>query len=80
MKESKKTKKALVTLDLIIVLLEYYMGPETVEFKRMLREDIKPLIELIKNLSVEQKTQNIKLAKILKKTLRRKIENEMDNE
>lgn len=77
MKEPKRVKKALETVEEMTVLLEYYMGRDHPEFRKLVREGIRPLAELIKELSTEQKVQNAKLAKILKRSWEKRIEDEV---
>lgn len=65
MKEPKRVQKAIATLDKIIDYLHYYMG-DSPEFKKMVRVDLQEIEDLLRELSVDQKLQNIRLAKKLK--------------
>ena len=65
MKEPKRVQKAINTLDQMLEWLHYYMG-DCKEFKEFVRKDILALEDLLKELSVDQKLQNIRLAKKLK--------------
>lgn len=65
MKEPKRVQKALATLDKMIEYLHYYMG-DTREFKDLVRDELTNVEDLLRELSVDQKVQNIKLAKKLK--------------
>lgn len=66
MKESKRVSKALAALEKMTEYLHYYMG-DSPEFKQFVREELNNIEELMKELAVDQKIQNIKLAQILKK-------------
>jgi hypothetical protein len=65
MKESKRVQKAIATLDKIIEYLHYYMGDSN-EFKHMVRVELQDIEDLLRELAVDQKVQNIRLAKKLK--------------
>jgi len=65
MKEPKRVQKAINTLDTMLEWLHYYMG-DCKEFKKFVKKDITELEELLKELALDQKLQNIRLAKKLK--------------
>lgn len=65
MKEPKRVQKAIATLDKMIDYLHYYMG-DTIEFKKMVRVELQEVEDLLRELAVDQKVQNIRLAKKLK--------------
>lgn len=65
MKESKRVQKALKSLETIVDHLQYFMGSNP-EFRRLVRDDISPMEELIRELAIDQKEQNTRLAKKLK--------------
>ena len=65
MKESKRVQKALKSLETIVDHLQYFMGSNS-EFRRLVRDDISPMEELIRELAIDQKEQNTRLAKKLK--------------
>jgi hypothetical protein len=73
-KEPKRVKKHHDTIDTIIELLEYYMGPDTPEFRRFVREQISPLNDFITEMAIDQKVHNIRLAKKLKAYMEKKEE------
>lgn len=64
-KEPKRVQRALTTLDKMIDYLHYYMG-DSPEFKKIVRIELVNVEELLKELAVDQKVQNIRLAKKLK--------------
>jgi hypothetical protein len=76
-KEPKRVKKALETVEEMTVLLEYYMGTDRPEFRKLLLEGIDPLVKLIKELSIDQKKENARLAKILKEAWDKRIDDEV---
>lgn len=65
MKEPKRVQKAIQTLDKMVEYLHYYMG-DCPEFKQLVEVELNGVEDLLKELSVDQKVQNIKLAKKLK--------------
>lgn len=65
MKEPKRVKKAIKTLDNLVSYLRYYMG-DTLFYKSFVKDDINDLKNLIHKLSIDQHIQNIKLAKKIK--------------
>ena len=65
MKEPKRVQKALTTLDKMIDYLHFYMG-DCPEFKRIVRVELVNVENLLKELAVDQKVQNVRLAKKLK--------------
>jgi septal ring factor EnvC (AmiA/AmiB activator) len=65
MKESKKVQKAIQTLETMVDYLHFYMGG-TNEFNELVHKDITPLLALLKDLSMDQRKQNARLAKKLK--------------
>ena len=65
MKESKRVQKAINTLDQMLEWLHYYMGDCTT-FRQFVRKDIADLEDLLRELALDQKVQNIRLAKKLK--------------
>lgn len=65
MKESKRVQQAIATLDKMIDMLHYYMG-DCPEFKNMVRVELQDIEDLLRELAVDQKIQNIRLAKKLK--------------
>lgn len=65
MKEAKRVIKALDTLDTIVSELEYFYGPRP-EFKKFIRDEVSDLVDLVKELSVDQKISNRRLALKLK--------------
>lgn len=66
MKEPKRVQKALESLEKVLDHLEFFMGDSS-EFRKLVREDLVPLEELIRELAIDQKIQNIKLATKLRK-------------
>ena len=65
MKEPLRVRKAIDTLDKIIDYLHYYMG-DCAEFKYLVKEELNDVEELLRELALDQKVQNIRLAKKLK--------------
>ncbi len=65
MKESKRVQKALNTLEKMIEYLHFYMG-DSPEFKNLVKVELNNVEDLLKELSVDQKIQNVRLAKKLK--------------
>jgi hypothetical protein len=65
MKEPKRVQKALNTLEKMITYLHYYMG-DCPEFKQIVRVELLNIETLVKELAVDQKVQNMKLAIKLK--------------
>lgn len=65
MKEPKRVQKALDTLDTLLEWLHYYMGDCT-EFRKFVRQEVTDLENLLRELSLDQKVHNIRLAKKLK--------------
>lgn len=65
MKESKRVQQAIATLDKMVEYLHYYMG-DCNEFKQMVRIELQDVEDLLRELAVDQKVQNIRLAKKLK--------------
>jgi hypothetical protein len=65
MKEPKRVRKAIMTLDKMIDYLHYYMG-DCPEFKHMVRVELQDVEDLLRELSVERKVENARLAKKLK--------------
>lgn len=65
MKESKRVQKAIATLETMIEYLHYYMG-DSKEFKKLVKVELVHVEELLLELAVDQKVQNIRLAKKLK--------------
>lgn len=65
MKESKRVHRAINTLETMLEWLHYYMG-DCQQFKNLVEKDIKDLEELLVDLSVDQKVNNVRLAKKLK--------------
>lgn len=65
MKEPKRVQKAITTIDKMIDYLHYYMG-DTPEFKNMVKVELQDIEDLLIELAVDQKVQNIRLAKKLK--------------
>jgi hypothetical protein len=71
MKEPKKVTKAIETIHTMLGWLSYYMGNSN-EFKQLVRKDIADLEDLLIELAVDQKVQNLRLAKKLKAVWDRK--------
>ncbi len=65
MKESKRVQKAIHTLETMLEWLHYYMG-DCQQFKDLVKRDIRDLEDLLLDLAVDQKVNNIRLAKKLK--------------
>ena len=65
MKEAKRVKQAIDSIDKIVTYLDYFMHNSS-EFKRLMREDIGPTVELIRELATDQKIQNARLAQKIK--------------
>ena len=65
MKEPLRVRKAIDTLDKIIDYLHYYMG-DCPEFKHLVKEELNDVEDLLRELALDQKVQNIRLAKKLK--------------
>ena len=66
MKESKRVQQALSTLEKMTEYLHYYMG-DCPEFRVLVRDELRNLEDLMRELAVDQKIQNIKLAQRLRK-------------
>ena len=77
MKESKRVVQAIATLDMITQYLHYYMG-DCPEFRQFIKVELHNIEGLLKELAVDQKLQNIKLAQKLRKKWAKELED--DNE
>ena len=65
MKEPKRVQKALESLEKMVKYLHFYMG-DCPEFKHIVRVELLNIETIVKELAVDQKVQNIRLAKKLK--------------
>jgi hypothetical protein len=66
MKEPKKASKILKSLEHLTEQLQYLYGANTSEFRSLVREHIIPIDDYIRDLSVDQKVHDARLAKKLK--------------
>lgn len=67
MKEPKKIKKAVKSLNKLVNYLEYFMG-DSKQFKTLIHEDVEHLEKILLDLGCDQKKHDTRLAKKLKKT------------
>ena len=77
MKESKRVVQAIATLDKMTQYLHYYMG-DCPEFRQIIKVGLHNIEDLLKELAVDQKLQNIKLAQKLRKKWAKELEDEQN--
>lgn len=75
MKQAKRVTKALQTLNIIVDYLEFYIGDRE-EYRTEIRKNIADIEKLLKQLSVEQRVQNIKVAHKIEAKYKEKHEKE----
>ena len=67
----KKIKKAIKSVENLINHLDYFMGGSK-QFKQVLQDDVKPLVDILKELGQDQVKHDVDLIRKFRKTLKKK--------